>query len=64
MEDIDKRKVTIRLEVRQLETIQLALSVSNWPGAQDLANQIRIYLKRVKDEEAVKGLERIFGKRW
>ncbi len=64
MEDIDKRKVTIRLEVRQLETIQLALSVSNWPGAQDLANQIRIYLKRVKDEEAVKGLERIFGKVW
>ena len=64
MDDIDKTKVTIRLEIRQLETICRALSVSNWPGAKELADQITRFLKSRKDEAVLNGLERIFGKRW
>lgn len=64
LNDMDKTKVTIRLEIRQLDTICRALSVSNWPGAKELADQLARFLKRRKDEETLNGLERIFGKRW
>ena len=64
MKDINKEKVTIRLEIGQLETIYKALSISNWPGAQDLGCQISCFVKRKKDELMKSSLEKILGRRW
>lgn len=64
MQDVDKEKISIRLELGELRTICRALSLSDLPDARHLGVRIECFVKRETEKRMKSSLEKIFGKRW